>query len=180
MKNLKVFIITVTISVITSLVTVYSVQYFTAEKIAFIRTGYVLSKYDRMVDANKLYEEESTKVKSNMDTLRSRWESYKLMQENSTGKELKMVSQKLMMAENDYNRYSNNATQQLEQRRIKLTNEVITELNATMDEFGRINNYKIILGSTDNGSLLYGDKGDDISEEIIQILNLNYKDQKGN
>ena len=175
MKNFKSILITVFVSILISIATVYLYQLLTAEKIAFVRTGYVLSKYERMIDANKLYEEENLKVQTNIDTLRNRYEYLSSLQQNSRGKKKNEIAKKMLVAEDDYNRYTSKALDQLEQRRVQLSNEVIMELNSTIEEFGKKYKYKVILGSTDNGSLLYGDKGDDISEEILKILNQNYK-----
>lgn len=173
--KIKTLVITVIISVVVSLGSVVGYLKMTEKKIAFVRTGYILSEFQGMKDANQLYESERGKVQANIDTLKSRYIYLQGIQAKTSGSKAKEIAYKLGVAESDYNSYAGKAMEQLEQRRIQLTNDVIIELNSTIEEFGRRNHFKVILGATDDGSLLYGEKSDDISEKILKILNSNYK-----
>ena len=52
---------------------------------------------------------------------------------------------------------------------------VITQVRKTIREYGEANGYRYILTGGEGGSVLYGDKADDITSEILQILNESYK-----
>jgi outer membrane protein len=48
-------------------------------------------------------------------------------------------------------------------------------VNGFIESFGEKNQYKLILGTTESGSILYGNKGDDLTDEITKNLNEQYK-----
>jgi outer membrane protein len=53
-------------------------------------------------------------------------------------------------------------------------NKIISQLNSYVKEFGKKNNYSIILGATDNGNVMYADTSLNISKEIIEFINNKY------
>jgi outer membrane protein len=165
------------VSVLISLGFVTGYHFLATPKIAYVRTGYVIAEYEGMKSANSLYEGERAKVQANMDTLRGRYDYLSALMARGGGNKQE-VSARLAVAGDDYDRYSSTAVEQLEQRRGELLAGVIKEINSTIEAFGKKNGYRLILGATDAGSLLYGSPGDDVSSEVLQILNDNYKSQK--
>lgn len=174
MKNRSV-VISVILSFIISISVVFGYSYFTQKKIAFVRTGFVLAEYNGMKSANAVYDSERIRVQTNMDTLRKRYDYLAGLSATVSGSNKSQVEYQLKVAGEDYERYANSATDQLEKRRVELTSVVIKEINSTIEAYGKKHHYDIILGSTDAGSLLYGVPDADVTEEILSILNSNYK-----
>lgn len=143
------------------------------QKIAYVRTGYVLAEYSGMKAANETYEKELKKVQANMDTLQRRYEYLAGLQEHNVGKQNEL-NYRLQIAEADYNRYAAKAMEDLEQRRMELTVTVIKEVNAVVEAYGKRKKYDLILGATDAGSILHGDGSHDITDEILEVLNNSY------
>ena len=180
MKIIKVVLLVIVVSVLTNIVLYVVTQNMKNEKVGFVRTAYVLSNYEAMIHSNQVYEKESARVNANIDTLRSRYQSLKELLKQSKAKKRKDVEHRLLIAEDDYNRYTGKALEQLEQRRLQLTNKVILEINSIIEDYGKKKGFKVILGATDDGSILYGDTSFDVTEEILEVLNANYKGQNDN
>lgn len=56
--------------------------------------------------------------------------------------------------------------------------QVMSQLNQYINDFGKENNYKYIFGATGNGSLMFADETTDISEDVITYINQKYSGQK--
>ena len=52
---------------------------------------------------------------------------------------------------------------------------IVKRVKAEIKAYGKANGYTYILGGGDGGSVLYGKEGLDITDEIVKILNDNYK-----
>jgi len=57
-------------------------------------------------------------------------------------------------------------------------NEILTQLNQYVKDYGQENNYKYIYGNDNNGSLMYAEENLNISKEIIKYINKKYKGVK--
>lgn len=168
MKRNVNLVFSVIIAACFSVAAVVGYHYMNQDKTGYVRTGYILSEYKGMKTANASYEEELHRVQNNIDTLRKRYEYW---QEMSSKTNQEGAAVQLQNAGRDYQNYSEKATQQLEQRRIELTTEVINEINTIVQSYGKKHDYRVILGATDDGSILYGNPENDITETILEILN---------
>ncbi|HEY9008587.1 MAG TPA: OmpH family outer membrane protein, partial [Ohtaekwangia sp.] len=63
---------------------------------------------------------------------------------------------------------------QAQQEDAKMTQEVVTQINAYLKKYGEANGYKIILAATQYGNLAYADEGLDITDEVLAGLNKEY------
>lgn len=170
---MKKFLLVVVGAFLCSLVVVTGYHHLFHQKIGYVRTGYVLAEYAGMKAANETYEKELKKVQSNMDTLQRRYEYVAGLLERNVGKQNELNYQ-LQLAEADYNRYATKSMEDLEQRRMELTVAVIKEVNAVVEAYGKRKKYDLILGATDAGSILHGDGGHDVTDEILEVLNNSY------
>ncbi|MBI3518110.1 MAG: OmpH family outer membrane protein [Bacteroidetes bacterium] len=57
----------------------------------------------------------------------------------------------------------------------KYDNQILAQLTQYVIEYGKKNNYDIILGADGNGSLMYSKESYNISEDIIVYINNKYK-----
>jgi outer membrane protein len=56
----------------------------------------------------------------------------------------------------------------------KYTNEVYERLNTYIKEFGKKNNFGIIIGSNGQGNVMYRDEAMDVTEKLITFINDKY------
>jgi len=52
---------------------------------------------------------------------------------------------------------------------------VVKNVKAQIEAYGKANGYSYILGGGDGGSVLYGTETNDLTSEIVKVLNDNYK-----
>ncbi len=57
----------------------------------------------------------------------------------------------------------------------RLTEGVLNQVNAFVEQYAKDNGYDIILGTTTSGNILYGNKAMDITEEVLEAINEDYK-----
>ena len=168
--------ITFFISLMTTGAVVTGYHFLVKQPIGYVKTGIVLQKYEAMIEANKQYAMEVSVVKGNIDTLRNRYERLKAEAKYSAQKA--DWGYRLGIAEKEYLQYNESAQQQLQQRQQQLTTNVLNTVNTFIQEYGKQHQYKIIFGTTTDGSILYGIEKDDLTEIVLSELNKNYKKNK--
>lgn len=57
------------------------------------------------------------------------------------------------------------------------TNEVYTRLNEYIKEYGKKNGYGIIIGSNGQGNVMYIDKTEEVTEDLIKFINDKYSNE---
>jgi outer membrane protein len=53
--------------------------------------------------------------------------------------------------------------------------KILKQLNQYIEDYGKLNSYTYIYGSSGNGELLYGDKNKEITKDLIGFVNGKYK-----
>jgi outer membrane protein len=177
---MKSIIVSVLTSVIVFIAGIFTYHFLTREKTGYVRIGVVLQKYQGMIDANKQFAAELEIVRSNADTLRNRYERLKQKEKDVKPGGKAEWGYQLGVSEKEYMDYSENADKQLQQRQQQLTSEVLNRINNYIQEYGKADGYKIIFGTTNDGSILYGRESDDLTDVIVSQLNEIYSSQKKN
>lgn len=140
-------------------------------KIAFVKSGILIQEYGGMRDANKKFEQEMQVVQANMDTLRNRYISLKAKEGDIPANQKADWAYELGRKESELQQYTEQAAGQMEIRKNELTGKILKDVNDFIQEYGKKNNYKIILGTTNDGSILYGNEADDLTDVILELLN---------
>ena len=52
---------------------------------------------------------------------------------------------------------------------------IVSKVKKEVKAFGKTNGYTYILGGGDGGSVLYGTEANDLTSQVVKILNDNYK-----
>lgn len=60
----------------------------------------------------------------------------------------------------------------------KYDEEIITQLNQYVKDYGAANHYTFIYGTGGNGSLMYADEAKNITKDVIEYINLKYSGKK--
>lgn len=170
MKNI---ILTIVISAAVSAGIYFLMTKITAPmKIGFVKSGIVLQDYSEMKNADAQYQQESNMVQANLDTLKNRYIRLAGKEKSISPSEKENWQQQLGTAENDYRKYAEQSNGQMEARKQELTSKVLEKINVVIQEYAKKNNYNIVFGTTNDGSILYGNDGDDLTSEILKELNL--------
>lgn len=83
---------------------------------------------------------------------------------------INFIQEKYIKVKSDFQ--DKNSTQ------VELYNQQIwKQINQYVKEYGRLNNYSFIFGAQGDGSIMYADTINDITDEVLIFINNKYKDQ---
>lgn len=71
----------------------------------------------------------------------------------------------------DYKIIENQLSSEYQKLTLKYKSEIMEKVNKAVDAYGKKNNYKIIVGATGDGALMYGDENADLTEDIKKTFN---------
>jgi outer membrane protein len=79
--------------------------------------------------------------------------------------------------EQQFLQYRQAIQQKAQAEETRVNQEILTEINAYIKQYGKEKGYDFILGATENGNIVYAAEGKDITEDVLIGLNKQY-DQK--
>ena len=157
----------------------FYLHFSTKSTIAYIDTIKLLDKYQGMTDAKKIVEQKNKVLQGNIDTLGSELENsikkYEKDRVSMTANEIKLTEELLRNKQQQFMQYRDATTAKQKENENKITGEVINKLNEYIKRYGEKNNFQVILGGNASGTVLYTKSAIDITEEIIQGVNEEYK-----
>ena len=144
------------------------------------RTAYVVTTdvYDKFQMSKELNE----KIKKLEDTRKNILDSlvFKLKMkqqsiENSKGKDVQMINEFEGMKQEYFMKQK-----QFEEDNAKIKDQyfdqIWTQLNQYVQEFGKKNSYVYILGATGQGTLMYADETINVTNDLVEYVNQRYND----
>jgi len=88
-----------------------------------------------------------------------------------TTKELEQKQQSLKGKQQKLNDYQRAIQNQIQKEDQKITQTIINDINDYVTEFGKRNDYKIILGAKGDGNVMYAEEVSDLTEIVLAELN---------
>lgn len=180
MKNrpdLAIAIATIT-AVLSLIFSIYSK--LSTPKVAYIRTLDVIYKYNGMKMAHARFKKQSEEWQANIDTLKNRYNvavaNYQIKAKSTSGKALEEDKLMLDRMEADYKKYASAIGEKAQENEKKITEEVLNQVNAFVEDYAKKNGYDIVLGAEGGGTIMYGNDKFDITEEVLKKLNEDYKE----
>lgn len=79
--------------------------------------------------------------------------------------------------EQELRRYRGAIEQRAQQENQRLTQAVLGEINAYLQQYGKAHHYTFILGATASGNIVYAAEGTDITDDVLRGLNEQYDRQ---
>lgn len=178
MKN-KINIVSISIAVLVSLLLFFIINFLAPnDKIAYVRTGLLIQDYSGMKEVNAVIENDMKGYKAVIDSLQLKQQVLSDLHAKASGGQKLAYKTQLSMIEKEFEIITNNASAQLEKKKNDLTNNVLQEVNIQIARYAKKHGYKLILGSTVDGSILYGDEAIDVTEDLVKELNEIYAKEK--
>ena len=178
--NKKALIILLTLSIVVNL-TMNLLDRQTAKKIAYVRSHDLVYAYDGMKAMQLKFQDQSKAWEANLDTLKMEYHrslsQYQEVIHQLNNQEKATRENLLRIQQNNVIQYSENIQLKSKEEEEKMLKGVLNQVNSFVEEYGKSNNYDIILGTTLSGSILYGRETIDITEELLQELNKQYRGQ---
>jgi len=153
-------------------------NFFNNPKIAFVRNQELVYGYAGMKDANKKYEEETKGWQATIDSLEKNFH-IQLSKYNSTYTELnskdkqsfeeRLENQRLQLL-----KLKEAVGKKMEEKDLEITQKVLNQINSFVKEYAQKNGYKLIIGTTEDGNLMYADETLDVTDDVLSELNIKY------
>jgi outer membrane protein len=161
------------------LLLLFSIWFFSPKthlKIAYVRVAVIIEKYHGTREAQRKLQTQTDSWQANTDTLKK---AYQQLLDSTVKAENGKLSQKakefLQAKQYEFQNYANSAQQKTQSEEQKLMGGVFKQINSYIEQYAKDNGYDLILGTTNEGSLRYGHKAIDITEDVTDALNKQYK-----
>jgi outer membrane protein len=155
--------------------------FFTSYKIAYVDSNKLVNGYQGMLDARQVYQKKASAWKANIDTLTNEIQQqifkYEKESPSMTTKERELSKELIRTKQKQLSDYQQAINNQAQQEDSKMTADVMSQINAHIKKHGEVNHYRIILAATEYGNLAYADDVLDITDDILNGLNKEYKGQ---
>lgn len=79
--------------------------------------------------------------------------------------------------EQQFLQYRQAIQQKAQAEEARVNQEILTEINAYIKQYGKEKGYDFILGATENGNIVYAAEGKDITDDVLAGLNKQYDAQ---
>lgn len=136
--------------------------------IAYIRSDALVNGYTGMKEAREAFTRKQSGWQANLDSLRAGLERIP-----ASAREERAQQQQTMA------RYAESIRRQSEEADQKMTQAVLDQINAYVEQYGKEHGYDLILGTTKSGNLLYGSPSLDITDELLKDMNAHYNPATG-
>lgn len=150
-----------------------------SKKIAYVRSQDLVYAYTGMKEMQLKFQEQSKGWESNLDTLKFEFQralnEYQSQRIQLTTEEKMTRENLLRIQQNNIVQYTENIKNKSQEEEKKMLEGVLNQVNSFVEEYGKENNYDLILGTTSSGSILYGEEAIDITQELIQEINVDYE-----
>ncbi|HMT27640.1 MAG TPA: OmpH family outer membrane protein [Bacteroidia bacterium] len=144
-------------------------------RLAYVRSQVVLDKYKGMEEAKARYQKKIDEWQANYDSLELNYnmmlQDYDNPQFVGNRKELEI---KLARQQQIVKNYADDLEIKAGQENEKLTQGVLNQINEYIKQYAISKEYDLVLGVTLSGNILYGSEAMDITDEIVQGINLEY------
>lgn len=155
------------------------IKFKSSPKFAFINNGVIMNEYLGIIDSKKEYEKKAKVWQSNIDTLtasvQQAIQQYEKKVANGSAKEKQLAEDLIGTKKRQMMQYQKAIEQKAQQEEVALTQKEVEEINRFVKEYGKKNGYTIIFGATNSGNIVYADEVMDITKDVLEGLNKNYK-----
>lgn len=163
------------------IITLSGFLFFKNDKIAYVDSAKILTEFKGAAQAKKAYETKAKTWQANIDTLtmgvQNAIKKYEKDLASMSVKEQELSKRLIGNQQKQLEDYQRAIQDNARQEDGKLTQTVVTQVNAFLLDYGKKNNYKMILIASQAGTIAYAREGLDITEEVIKELNEQYENK---
>ena len=145
--------------------------------VVYMKAEEVIEKFEGMKEARVVFNGKKEAWQANLDTLQADFQravsKYNLDTPRLTKEEKEAREELLAKQEQNYRQYKNVLDRKYEEENQRMTEAVLTQIDAFLKLYAKEKGYDYILNGT-GGGVLYGQESKDITEEILPALNNYY------
>jgi outer membrane protein len=151
---------------------------FFERKIYFVNLSTVYEKFEYTRELEKKFEQVVNSRNSILDSLKANLEiEYRRLQSigNRPTTEQKQDILNFKMANQEYVQKKESFEKTNEQMVGQYEKQIWIQINEYVEDYGKLHNVGIIVGSNGTGSVMYSDQTFDITEEVLAFVNTKHK-----
>ena len=148
-------------------------------KVGYVDNGKLVNDYMKKKDIESRYERKIASFNKRVDSI---GKSFKLetqdfqrkvtsMSEKAAQEQYQILGQKQQFLQQQFQ----SEEQDIQKQSQTEIDSLISEVKTFVKEYGKKNSYTYILGSNDAGSVMYGNEDNDLTKELLDALNAEYK-----
>jgi outer membrane protein len=153
--------------------------YTSRPKLAYVRSHDLIEKYAGTVDARADFERKKSAMVANVDSLKALFERARVEYMNRAGSmsqaQRSERENSLTLQHNQLQQYNAAIDSKIDEEDNKMMGAVLNQINSFVEDYAQKNDLDVIMGTTLAGSLLYGEKSLDITDQLLVELNNKYK-----
>ncbi|MBL7839197.1 MAG: OmpH family outer membrane protein [Cyclobacteriaceae bacterium] len=151
-------------------------------RIVYVDALTLVSNYQGMKDAKVELERKISTYQANLDTLKleldAKTSEYEANKSKLTLGEKKLSEDLILVKQEQFENYQQIIQNNIQNENIKITQDVLNQINAYVKRYGEEKNFDLILASTQYGNIIYGVADLDITNTILKGLNSDYQSQR--
>jgi len=152
---------------------------FSRPKIAYVRSLELVYSYNGMKEAHEEYKAKSTEWQTNIDTLRQQYDNavlqYRKDSSHLSAEGRSAAEKNMTRLFNNLNGYTAAVQKEAANQDKKLSSSIIAQINSFIQEYAKKKGYDLVLGAEGSGTIYYGSKGLDITDDVLAAMNKDYK-----
>jgi outer membrane protein len=137
-------------------------------KVVYVDTMKVFEKFQMKKELDRIIEKDMMQDSQRLDSLG------RVLDGASKNKLTPVAS--LEILKQQYVGYKEQLDEKFQKLSADYTNQVYERLNMYMEEFGKTNGIRMIIGGNEQGTVMYVDKTADLTEDVIVYVNKKYLD----
>ena len=149
------------------------------DKIGFVDNGELLESYQEKKDIEARYQERTQAYAKKRDSISQAFQlEAQALQTKSQGMSQKKAQEEyanLQQRGQFIGQQLQQEEQQLQARGQSEIDSLLSKIRKEIEDYGKAKGYDYILGKGDGGSVLYGEEANDLTQEILKILNEKYQ-----
>ncbi|MDI9320441.1 MAG: hypothetical protein QM530_08225 [Phycisphaerales bacterium] len=122
----------------------------------------------KMLDGYKFKKDLEAEGTKNLYKIKNTVDSLKMAQKVNNNP---ITDSQIIYAERAFEQYYNYSNQEM-------TKKIWERLNPQLEEFGKQNKFELVVGANGAGTILYGSKDCDVTNDVVNYINAKY--EKGN
>lgn len=148
-------------------------------RVAYVRSQNLLYGYSGMKEAMSSFQARNASWQANADTLRADLERgiaglQQMETQGGNARSIQSERARLQTQQRDLIRYQESMERRAGEEENTMLKGVLNQVNTFVERYAQKHGYDLILGTTNEGSLLYADTRLDITDEILTALNAEY------
>lgn len=151
-------------------------------KIAYVDVEEILKEYDGAKKAEEDMKAKSQEISQQLDQmalpLQQKIQEYQKNKDNLSASARQKKESELMQEQQMFQQQQQMAQQQVQAEGQRMFEEMNSDIESFLEEYGKSKGYTYILGSSmQTKSVLYGEASLNITDAVIDALNENYADE---